>query len=158
MKKIISAVFILLICLSVFTACGSGISQKSNKLSVAVTIFPEYDWLMNVLCEKAADADVTLLLDNGVDLHSYQPSAADIIKISSCDLFICVGGESDKWVNDALKEATNEDMKILRLLDVLGEKAKLEETVEGMESEDEEEAEYDEHIWLSPKNAKIRRK
>ena len=68
--------------------------------------------------------EVTMLLDNGVDLHSYQPTADDIIKISDCDLFIYVGGESDGWVEDALKEATNKDMQVINLLDVLGEQVK----------------------------------
>lgn len=63
--------------------------------------------MREILGDKADNAEVSMLLDNGVDLHSYQPTADDIIKISDCDLFIYVGGESDGWVEDALKEATN---------------------------------------------------
>ena len=102
-----------------------------------------------------------MLLDNGVDLHSYQPTADDIAKISDCDLFIYVGGESDGWVDDALKNASNKNMKVVNLLDVLGDSIKEEEVVEGMETEaeeeeadGEEEPEYDEHVWLSLKNTK----
>lgn len=114
--------------------------------------------MREILGDKADHAEVTMLLDNGVDLHSYQPTADDIIKISDCDLFIYVGGESDGWVEDALKEAANKDMQVINLLDVLGEQVKEEEVVEGMEaeeeeSEDEDEPEYDEHVWLSLKNA-----
>lgn len=114
--------------------------------------------MREILGDKADHAEVTMLLDNGVDLHSYQPTADDIIKISDCDLFIYVGGESDGWVEDALKEAANKDMRVINLLDVLGEQVKEEEVVEGMEaeekeSEDEDEPEYDEHVWLSLKNA-----
>lgn len=115
--------------------------------------------MREILGDKADRAEVTMLLDNGVDLHSYQPTADDIIKISDCDLFLYVGGESDGWVEDALKEATNQNMKVINLLDVLGEQVKEEEVVEGMEGEEEEEAdeeegpEYDEHVWLSVKNA-----
>lgn len=114
--------------------------------------------MCEILGDKADHAEVTMLLDNGVDLHSYQPTADDIIKISDCDLFIYVGGESDGWVEDALKEAANKDMQVINLLDVLGEQVKEEEVVEGMEageeeSEDEDEPEYDEHVWLSLKNA-----
>ncbi len=60
--------------------------------------------MREILGDKADHAEVTMLLDNGVDLHSYQPTADDIIKISDCDLFIYVGGESDGWVEDALKK------------------------------------------------------
>lgn len=77
--------------------------------------------MREILGDKADHAEVTMLLDNGVDLHSYQPTADDIIKISDCDLFIYVGGESDGWVEDALKEAANKDMQVINLLDVLGE-------------------------------------
>ena len=97
-----------------------------------------------------------MLLDKGVDLHSYQPTADDIVKISDCDLFVYVGGESDGWVEGALKSAANRDRKVIHLLDVLGDSVKEEETVEGMQEEEEDhgEKEYDEHVWLSLKNAK----
>ena len=136
MKKItaiITAAVMLACCL-----CGCGANtvtaENDNRLKIVTTIFPEYDWVMNILGDKAGDAQVTMLLDNGVDLHSYQPTAQDIMKISTCDLFIYVGGESDEWVEDALKEATNKDMRVINLLDVLGDKIKEEEIVEGMET------------------------
>ena len=171
MKKIVSVLLAVLMLAGILTGCGKVPTGNNEKLSIVTTIFPEYDWVMNILGEKAPDADVTMLLDNGVDLHSYQPSADDIIKISRCDLFIYVGGESDGWVEDALKEATNKDMVVIDLLDVLGDAVKEEEVKEGMEAEehdhdhedehDEEEhdhegeAEYDEHVWLSLKNAAV---
>ena len=134
-------------------------NNKTEKLKIVTTIFPEYDWVRQIAGDKVFDMDITMLLDNGVDLHSYQPTADDIMKISDCDLFIYVGGESDEWVNDALKEAVNKDMQVINLLDVLGEQVKIEELVEGMqdteheEEEEHEEKEYDEHVWLSLKNA-----
>ena len=100
-------------------------SQSGSKpLKIVTTIFPEYDWVREILGDRADHAEVTMLLDNGVDLHSYQPTADDIIRISDCDLFIYVGGESDGWVEDALKEAANKDMQVINLLDVLGEQVK----------------------------------
>ncbi|WP_026653405.1 metal ABC transporter substrate-binding protein [Butyrivibrio proteoclasticus] len=143
---------------------GATANQDQHKLSIVTTIFPEYDWVMNVLGGKAGDAEVTMLLDNGVDLHSYQPTTEDILKISTCDIFIYVGGESDEWVEDALLEATNKDMIVIDLLDELGDSIKEEEVVEGMQGEEEEdeeaggeeeEVEYDEHVWLSLKNAQV---
>lgn len=139
--------------------------SDGGRLSIVTTIFPEYDWVKQILGDKADDADITMLLDNGVDLHSYQPTVDDIAKISDCDMFIYVGGESDAWVDDALKEAVNKDMKVIDLLDVLKDTIKEEEVVEGMQAEEEEEEsaegdseeepEYDEHVWLSLKNAKV---
>ena len=161
-KKTIGIVLALMMSASIVTGCSTAnIKPDNDKLKIVTTIFPEYDWTMNILGEKAKDAEVTLLLDNGVDLHSYQPTADDIMKISTCELFIYVGGESDEWVDGVLKEAVNKNMIVINLLDVLGDKVKEEEVVEGMEEEEcedegeEEETEFDEHVWLSLKNAEV---
>jgi len=168
------AAIMMACCLS---ACGevNGVSAKTgdDKLQIVTTIFPGYDWVMSVLGDNPANAQVTMLLDNGVDLHSYQPTVDDIMKISNSDMFIYVGGESDEWVEDALKEATNDDMVVINLLEVLGDSVKEEEMVEGMQESEHEhehedeaadeheheheegEAEYDEHVWLSLRNAAI---
>ncbi len=107
--------------------------SDSNKLSVVTTIFPEYDWVREILGDKAESTDLTMLLNSGVDLHSYQPTADDIVKISDCDLFVYVGGESDGWVESVLKNAVNKKMKVINLLEMLGDSVKTEETVEGMQ-------------------------
>jgi zinc transport system substrate-binding protein len=130
-----------------------------EKYNIVCTTFPQYDWVREIIGDNQEKFQLTLLLDKGVDLHSYQPTAEDIAKISKADLFIYVGGESDEWVDDAWKEATNPDKKAVNLLETIGDKAKEEEIVEGMQGEEEEEAgeeeevEYDEHVWLSVKNA-----
>ena len=126
--------------------CGCNAAQKANtsdKMKIVTTIFPEYDWVNNILGDKASNAEVTRLLDNGVDLHSFQPTAADILKISECDLFIYVGGESDEWVEDVLKEATNKDMIAINLLEVLGDKVVEEEIVEGMQEEEDHDHDHE---------------
>ena len=182
MKKTVCLILALALIICTFAACGGSESvlpgnesaANTKKLSIVTTIFPEYDWVMQLLGDNADNADVTMLLDNGVDLHSYQPTAEDIMKISTCDLFIYVGGESDEWVEDALKEAVNDKMIVIDLLDVLGDSVKAEEIVEGMEHDhehedshdeaeehdhdhehEEEEEETDEHVWLSLKNAEV---
>lgn len=164
---------------------------NSNKISIVCTTFPQYDWVKNILGEEAERFYVTLLLDNGVDMHSYQPAVKDIATAGSSDLFIYVGGESDTWVEDALKEAKNKDLKAINLMESLDNFVKEEEVVEGMQEERkslghsheksskekqeqtqkeshensqeingqkevaDEEPEYDEHIWLSIRNAEI---
>ena len=163
MRKILSILVAAIMTAGCFTACSKGETKpdtEDNNISIVTTIFPEYDWVMNVLGDNPAGAGVTMLLDNGVDLHSYQPTADDIMKIATCDLFIYVGGESDEWVEDALAEAVNPDMVVINLLDELGSAVYEEEVIEGMEAEEEEEegeeeAEYDEHVWLSLRNAEV---
>ncbi len=135
MKKTISLFLALILAFSLATVAVPASAEAEGQLRIVTTIFPEYDWMMNILGDRAAEAEVSMLLDNGVDLHSYQPSVDDIVKISDCDLFVYVGGESDDWVDDALKEATNKDMVVINLLEVLGDSVKEEEVVEGMEAE-----------------------
>ncbi len=181
--------------------CGENSdSSDSQKLQVVATIFPEYDWVREILGDQADNVDLTLLLGNGTDMHSFQPTMADILKVSTCDVFIYVGGESDSWVADVLKGAGNPDRKAINLMEVLGDQVKEEEVVEGMQDEDghthveadaadahdsdadsdkertesevtedsshdseghshdegtDDDLEYDEHVWLSLKNASL---
>ena len=139
----------------------SGLAEEAGKIRVVTTIFPIYDWVREVAGDTG-NTEITLLLDSGVDLHSFQPSAQDILKVATCDLFIYVGGESDEWAEDALVEAVNPDMVVISLVEALGENAKAEEIVEGMQAEEEEEEgeegeeeEIDEHVWLSLRNAQV---
>ena len=163
MKRFLALILAVTMAATIFGGCSSAPAKDEGKLNIVTTIFPEYDWVSNIT-SGAEDVNITLLLENGADMHSYQPTAEDIVKISSCDVFIYVGGESDKWVDDALKGATNKEMTVINLLDILGTKAKEEETVEGMQAgheekdgkeEAEEEVELDEHVWLSLKNASM---
>lgn len=169
MKKIIIAVLCMLLTAGALAGCGEkNKSEKNADLSIVATIFPGYDWVREIMGDEAENADITMLMDNGTDLHSYQPTADDISKISKCDLFIYAGGESDEWVKDALKQAENKDMKVINMIEMLGDSVKTEEVVEGMESEhdhdhdedgdhhdSDQEVEYDEHTWLSLKNAEM---
>ena len=122
---------------------GPGETSEGDGLKIVCTIYPIYDWTENVLGDKAGDADVKLLMDSGMDMHSFQPTAQDIAEISNADIFIYVGGESDGWVDDALKEATNKDMKVINLLEYLGNEVKEEELVEGMQEEEEHDHDAD---------------
>ncbi len=175
---------ILSLCLLSALPVGSVFAASDDRdIQVVTTIFPIYDWVMN-LAGDVPGIDVSMLLDSRVDLHSFQPTVDDIVKVSSCDLFIYVGGESDDWVDGALKESVNPDMIVIDLLSLLGNSVKEEEIVEGMvhvhdhdheeheheedhdhdheheedhdhEEEHDHEAEYDEHVWLSLRNARI---
>lgn len=162
MKKLCAALLAALL-MGTMSGCGGSTERAdSGKLRIVTTIFPEYDWVCQILGEEIANVEVTMLLDNGVDLHSYQPAADDIIKISSCDLFIHVGGESSQWVEDALAEAVNKDMVVIDQMALLADSVVEEEYVEGMEHEHDESCDhshegagYDEHVWLSLRNAGI---
>lgn len=162
MKKLLAAILCIAMLAGALSGCGTTVNPSDDgKLSIVTTIFPIHDWVNQIVGGDTESVNVTLLLDKGIDLHNYQATADDIIRISTCDMFIYVGGESDKWVTDALSEATNKEMVVVDLLSILGDRAKEEEVVEGMqgdkdheEGKDEHgEGEYDEHVWLSLKNA-----
>ena len=189
MKKltIIATLFALL---TLFVACGSDTDKKvsekatsEKKVTVVATIYPQYAWLKEILGNHAESMGLTLLIKNGMDLHSYKPSAADIATIAKADMVVYVGGESDEWIGKALEATPNEKRVIVNLLEALGDRVKEEEIVEGMQAEEEEqsdsastslradgeaiqneghehhhheeEVENDEHVWLSLKNAEI---
>ena len=132
---------------SIFMVCSA--SAFAAKKSIVCVTYPEYDWVMNILGSKASNFKVTLIQKSGADLHSYQPSVKDIATISSCDMLVYVGGESDEWVEKALSNAKNKNMVVVNMMEVLGDKVKEEEIVEGMEHEhhheDEEEAAHHHH-------------
>lgn len=169
MRRVTAIILGMAFLLLMLAACGkkepaaagsAAAPAEAGSLKIVATIFPEYDWVQNILGDNPGKAEVTLLMNKGVDLHSFQPSVEDITKISSCDVFIYVGGESDEWAEDALKEAVNPDMIVIDLLEELGSDVKEEELMEGMEEPEEEheheeegEVEYDEHVWLSLRNA-----
>lgn len=190
MKKILKYVTLFL---SISLLYGCSVSNNENqgetakgegdRLSIVCTNFALYDWTREILGDNINKVDLTFLLDNGIDVHNYQPSAADMLKIQNSDLFLYIGGESDQWVENLLK-SSNGSGRVLKLIDVLGEEAKEEEIIEGMEHdhseedehvasdsdhsdegavEDHEESDFDhgeettidEHIWLSLKNAEV---
>ena len=153
MKKIIALALCLIMAAGLLASCSQ---QKKNdgKTRIVVSIFPVYDWVRQIVGDKSDSVEVSLLLDSGVDLHSYQLTTDDIAEIADADLLIGVGGESDKWIDEVVPASGNDDLKVVLLLDLLGDRAKEEELVEGMQGEEEEEGpEYDEHVWLSLKNA-----
>ena len=182
MKKYLSLFISISILISSLFACNnSNISNNGNlssnnkkDIKIVTTIFPIYDWVTNILGDSYDKNNLTLLLNNSVDLHNYQPTSEDIIKISNCDLFIYVGGESDTWVQSVLNQVKNNNLKTINLFELLGNDIRLEEEKEGMEEdhehehddednedeefvenhEEEHEKEFDEHVWLSLKNAK----
>ncbi|MDO4796456.1 MAG: metal ABC transporter substrate-binding protein [Coriobacteriales bacterium] len=155
----------LALCALVLAGCAGKNASDDVKTKIVCTTFPAYDWTMQVLGNEADQYEVTYLLGSGVDLHSYQPTVADMARVSNADLFVYVGGESDAWAQDAIVSARNPNLHALSLLEVVGDSAVEEEEVEGMEAprgeheheeegEEEDEApELDEHVWLSLRHA-----
>lgn len=167
MKKIIKIIFAFASCLILFSGCSKKNEDlaQNHKIKVVATIFPLYDWAKNV-ASGTENTEVELLIKNGVDLHSFQPSTSDIVKLLSADVLIYVGGESDFWIPDALKNSVNGKMVQINLMKELSDSVKEEEAVDGMTNGDDDEhhalqfanhnhdeVEYDEHLWLSVKNA-----
>lgn len=185
MKKIAAFAMFILAAALTLVACNAESNEKTSapkKISIVATIYPQYDWLKNILGDRLDAVNLKLLIKNGTDLHSYKPSAQDIASIASADMVVYVGGESDEWIEKALKATPKEGRVQVNLMEALGDRVKEEEIVEGMQAEDEhehdkvgehaeptaaeahedhdhhehaEEAENDEHVWLSLKNAEI---
>lgn len=161
MKKLFICLVSVILVLTCFSSCtntpdtnvnSTDISSSGDGLTIVTTIFPIYDWVKNI---TGTDSNLLYLDENGIDLHSFEPTANDIITLSKADIFICIGGVSDEWVDNAVRSSGNRDLTVLKLMEVTG--VLEEETVEGMETDHEHEdtdiTEYDEHVWLSLKKA-----
>ena len=176
MKKILAAAALSL---ALFCTSVSG-ALAAEKLKIITTIFPQYDFARQI---TGGEADVTMLLRPGAESHSFEPTPQDIIKISGCDMFIYVGGESDDWAERILaaaEESVGRKINVVALMSLVD--VVKEEIVEGMQEEEHEEGEdhheeeheedddhheeeheeaeghhheeeYDEHVWTSPANA-----
>lgn len=144
----------LLVILALILLAGFGIivgisnSQKqSEKPTIVTTNFPAYDFTRAIAGDKV---EIKMLLKPGTEMHDYEPSPSDIIDIQKSKLFVYNGGESDEWVEEILESL--EPNKTLKMTDAV--ELVEEEVVEGMETQTDEEPEFDEHVWTSPKNAK----
>ena len=147
-NKCLVIVFVLSLSL-LLSCCGQEPAPETEGLQIVTTVFPAYDFARQIAGDRA---QVTLLLPPGAEVHSFEPTAKDMVRIHSADLFFCNGGESEAWAEQLLQ--SGEEIRALAMLDCV--EALEEEIREGMqahEEEDEEEMEYDEHVWTSPKNA-----
>lgn len=148
--------FLIILSALALLLSGCAQPQSAKKLQVVAAIFPEYDWVRQIVGDDDS-VELTLLVDDGVDPHSFQPAVSDMVTAANCDLLIYGGGESDQWLTKL--EATNPNRETLVLLPLLGAQAHQEEVVEGMEAheegEAEDDAEMDEHVWLSLRNASL---
>lgn len=160
MKRIIAAILCVLLVLSLSSALLS-CSEQSNdgKIRILCTLFPQYDWIKNIVGDRDT-ISVELLIKNGTDPHSYQPTAADVMAISNCDIIVYIGAESDKWVQEALERAKNSDIKKIALTELEGmtlHDVSSHSHTHGEDDHDHDEhshGAFDEHIWLSLGNAK----
>lgn len=146
---------LLTLCL---TGCSTAKQEQNNdgRLNVVATVFAEYDFLRNI----AGDAiHLTMLLTPGADLHTFEPTPKDMASVQSADLFVTIGGESDAWADKIIRSVDSESLHTIRLMDMVD--VVKEETIEGMQDSEhpeahdthDEEKEFDEHVWTSPKNA-----
>ncbi len=145
MKKVIALIIVVMLMLSSFVGCDT--ASTNGKLNIVCTVYPVYDWL-NRICGD--DVNITMLGTNGTDIHSYQPTAADIATVANADMTVVIGGLSDNWVSDAARR--NGKDTIVSLLDTVKDDLLIvsdEHIHEGEHSMNE----YDEHVWMSPKMA-----
>ena len=153
-KKVLLLLLALIAVLLPLSSCRDSAADDET-ITIVTTTFPEYDWTRNILGEAPDGVELILLTENGTDLHSFQPTVTHIATLSECDIFICTGGVSDSWVDDALASVPAKNRTVIKLMSLLSEEQKLVEQSQHHNTQHHEhEDEYDEHIWLSVKNAK----
>ena len=153
-KKIVSFVIIAALFVMTLAACGQApvTEDQPDKLSIVSTIFPSYDFARQITGDLA---DVTMLLPPGGESHSFEPTLQDIAKIQNCGVFLYGGGESDAWVEKILASIDTSNMRIVTLMDCVEVLDDESHDEPGHIHSFEEEQVYDEHVWTSPRNAKL---
>ena len=158
-KRLLCALLTVLLLFS-FASCGK--ARDDGKFTIVCTLFPQYDWLRNVT-HGAENVEIVLLISNGTDPHSYQPTASDIMTISNCDMIVYTGADSDQWVQKAIERSKNQDITKIKLTELDG--IELQNISDSSHSHDHEHDEHDdheghshsaldEHLYLSLHNAK----
>ena len=144
----------LLAAMLLLTGCAAPAGVKEDgKLKIVTTIWPVYEWTRAVLGDNPGGAEVTLLIDSGVDPHSFQPAVSDIMELYTCDLLVYTGGDSEQWVGEVLQGEVDSDLVTLPLMSALGDSLCTAEHDHDGHDHDHHEETYDEHIWLSLKMA-----
>ena len=145
MKRLLT----LLLC-AALVLCALACDQSqpdSGKPTVVCTIFPQYDFVRQIAGDRV---NLVMLCTPGSEVHGFDPTLSEMSMILECDLFIYVGGETDRWAEDLLHK-NGKDLNAVALVDLV--ETVDEELVPGMQGEAEDEPEADEHVWTSPKNA-----
>jgi zinc transport system substrate-binding protein len=146
----------------VFSLSGCSVKKTSvekkmpTKITVVTTLFAPFDFVREIT--RGTDTQVNMLLPPGAEVHSFEPTAQDMIRIQNCSLFIYAGGGGDAWA-DKLVASLDNKIKSMRMIDCVN--LLEEEHKEGMEPDKDDsgkanavnEKEWDEHVWVSPKNA-----
>ena len=154
-KKIVLILILILIIAGIsFLIFNTSTKNKNEegKIQIISTNFASYDFLRAIIGDNP-NINLTFLLGPGKDAHSYDPTAGDLIKIQNSDLFVYIGGESEKWISKVLESLDSSKTKKICIADSVDKIQ--EQEIDGAEEEHEEEEEgaFDDHIWTSPSNA-----
>lgn len=142
MKRLIA----ILLCLCLMLCGCTAEPEKPHdetKLQIVCTSFPAYDFAREIAGDRA---ELTLLIKPGSEVHSYEPTPKDMIRIQESDLFICNGGESEQWAETLITPKLN----TIYMMDCVDT---VEESADGIYNAEDGEPELDEHVWTSPLNA-----
>ena len=151
LKKLVVIMLISFLGVTVITGCAS--KNDAHKYTIVATSFPGYDFARAIV-KDSKNIEVKMLLKPGGESHTYEPTPEDIKLIKRSQLFIYVGGDSDEWVSKILNNVDKNNTQIVKLIDLVDTKEEvLKEGMESDEEDNQEEAEIDEHVWTSPKNA-----
>ena len=152
---------VVLAAAAVLIFCGCSPADNGTEgMTILTADFAEYDWVREILGGNPSGIKLERLNESGQDMHSYQPSVKDMVKISDCSLLIYAGGESEFWIDEAAESSDKSPESILSLMEVLAHDPELSERYEGTAGVHDHEhehhhEEYDEHMWLSLKAAPV---
>ena len=165
MKHIFKRCYIFLLCLILLAVGTAGLigcsgpqssAADDGSITVVCTNFAGFDLTRGLLTNYLmvggeGEVDLILLGKDGQDMHSYEPTAADIITISTADILVSVGAE--QWLDASVQSSGNRDLVRVSMMEAC-------DPIEGDHDHDHGHIDdacaligTDEHVWLSVKNA-----
>lgn len=126
--------------------------QVKEKLLVYSSFYPMYDFTRKIGGERV---EVVNMVPAGTEPHDWEPAATDIVGLEKADVFVYNGAGLEHWVEDVLAALGNKTLVVAEASAGIALMEGHAHEGEEEEAHDEEESDYDPHVWLNPQNAKI---
>lgn len=151
MKKYFSLLMVTILML--LSACRSADTDKEEgKLKVYTTVFPYKSMIEQIGGEHV---DIQSIYPKGIDIHTFEPTQKDSLRVAKSDIFIYSGKDLDP-VGAKIANIAKDKTKVVSLEDAIKESDLLAGDAHEHEDEHKHKHEghnhgaHDPHIWLDP--------
>jgi zinc transport system substrate-binding protein len=115
-----------------------------DRIRILTSVFPLKEFAAAVAGDRG---EVSLLLPPGAGVHTWQPRAGDLVRLSRCDLFVYVGANLEPWLPDLMRGLGGNPIRAFEAsagLDLL----QASPHHEGGDHDHDHHGAFDPHVWL----------